>query len=143
MLESDVILTDFYIHYKYIEVLIKEALLHGRNIIMNKFYIVFAALALYWFFGASDKVDLHASDVDSNCSVVMFTADWCPVCKTAKSYFDRMDYAYCEFDVEKNSFANQYYQQLETEGVPTILIGNRLTVGFYPTKIDELIADLD
>jgi glutaredoxin len=110
---------------------------------MNKIYVVLAICVLLYIFSDSDKVDMHASDVDANCSVVMFTADWCPVCKTAKRYFKNNNYSYCEFDVEKDSFANHYYQELETNGVPTILIGNRITVGFYPDEIDDLISDLD
>lgn len=110
---------------------------------MTKIYIALAIFALYFIFSDSDKVDMHASDVDANCSVVMFTTDWCPVCKKAKSYFESKKYSYCEFDVEKDSFANLYYRELDSAGVPTILIGDSMTVGFYPDKIDQLIDDLE
>ena len=110
---------------------------------MKKIFLALAVLATYYIFSGSDQVDLHASDVDASCTVVMFTTDWCGTCKTAKTYFKNQNYSYCEFDVEKDPLANLYYRELETGGVPTILIGNRMTLGFYPDKIDELMSDLD
>lgn len=110
---------------------------------MNKRYIALTVFALYFIFNDSNKVDMHASDVDADCSVVMFTTDWCPVCKSAKSYFERKKYSYCEFDVDKDSLANRYYRELGTSAVPTILIGDSMVVGFYPDEIDELIAELE
>lgn len=110
---------------------------------MKKIYIAIAIFALYFGFFDSDKVDMYSYDVDAACSVVMFTTDWCPVCKTAKTYFDNKQYGYCEFDVEKDSVANHFYKELDTGGVPTILVGNRMTVGFNPQKIDDLIAGLE
>jgi len=110
---------------------------------MKKIFLALIVLTAYFTFSGSDQVDLHASDVDASCSVVMFTTDWCGTCKTAKTYFKKQNYSYCEFDVEKDPLANLYYQELDTGGVPTILIGNRMTLGFYPDKIDELMSGLD
>lgn len=109
---------------------------------MKKLYIIIAIFAVYFVVNDSDKVDMYSYDVDAGCSVVMFTTDWCPTCKSAKSYFNDKQYGYCEFDVEKDAVANQFYKKLDTGGVPTILVGNRMTVGFRPNKIDELMADL-
>ena len=110
---------------------------------VNKLLLIAAPIAIYFGLQDKDVVHMHASDVHPNCSVVMFTTDWCPVCTTARSYFDNKDYDYCEFDVEKDELAEQYYRELDTQGVPTILIGNRMSVGFNPAKIDELMANFD
>lgn len=107
---------------------------------MNKLLLIAAAVAIYFGMQDSDIVDMYAYDVDAKCSVVMFTTDWCPVCTKARNYFNEKQYDFCEFDVEKDKVAEQFYRKLDTQGVPTILIGNRMSVGFNPTKIDELMA---
>ena len=62
--------------------------------------------------------------------VVMYSAEWCGVCKKAKRYFNARRIPFREFDIDKNKQARREFQLLGGKGVPLILVGNYRMSGF-------------
>ncbi len=73
-----------------------------------------------------------------NKQVVMYSAEWCGVCKRAKQYFSEKNIRYTEYDIDKNSKAKADFDKLGARGVPVILVGNRRMNGFSTGVFEQL-----
>jgi len=62
--------------------------------------------------------------------VVMYSAEWCGVCKKAKKYFKNNGIRYKNYDIDKNKSAKVRYEKMGAKGVPVIFIGKRRMNGF-------------
>jgi len=79
--------------------------------------------------GLSDSAYSKADDVKTKKpakqkSVVMYSTEWCGVCKKAKAYMQQNSIRFKEYDIEKNSNANRKFKSLGGSGVPLIVVGN-------------------
>lgn len=70
--------------------------------------------------------------------VVMYSAEWCRVCKRASAYFKQHKIRYLEFDVDKSEKGRQDFAKLKGTGVPIILVGDARLNGFSPERFEEL-----
>ena len=70
--------------------------------------------------------------------VVIYTTDWCGVCRQAKQHFKRNHIPYREYDVEKTAKGRRDYKRLNGTGVPIILVGDQRMHGFSPDRFDHL-----
>jgi glutaredoxin len=70
--------------------------------------------------------------------VVMFSAEWCGVCKRAKRYFRSQSIAFTEHDIEKSASAARDFKQLGGRGVPLILVGDSKLFGFSQASFNRL-----
>lgn len=70
--------------------------------------------------------------------VVMYSAAWCGVCKTAKKYFNENNISYTEYDIETNSEAKRNFERMKARGVPVILVGDRRMNGFSADGFEQL-----
>ena len=61
--------------------------------------------------------------------VIMYGTDWCPVCKRARDFFSDEGIAFKEFNPEKDESAFEMYSELEANGYPVIIIGNKRIFG--------------
>ena len=73
-------------------------------------------------------------------SVVMYSTDWCGVCKRAKAYFKANHIAYRDYDIDKNKRAYKKYKQLKGRGVPLILVGGKKMHGFSVAGFQQLYS---
>lgn len=73
-----------------------------------------------------------------NKRVVMFSAEWCGVCKRAKRYFRSQQIAFTEHDIEKSASAARDFKQLGGRGVPLILVGDNKLYGFSQASFNRL-----
>ncbi len=72
--------------------------------------------------------------------VVMFTTPTCSYCKTAKQYFRQQGVRFKQVDVSRDqAAARDMVRRSGQQGVPQILIGNKIVVGFDRPKIDKLL----
>ena len=78
------------------------------------------------------------SVVAAGRGVIMYSTEWCGVCKKAKRYFKQKGIRYTEFDIEKNPKARAEFKRLGGKGVPVILIGKRRMNGFSPASFQRL-----
>ncbi len=72
--------------------------------------------------------------------VIMFTTPTCSYCKTAKQYFRQQGIRFKDVDVSRDqTAARDMLSRSGQQGVPQILIGNKIVVGFNRSKIDRLL----
>lgn len=71
-------------------------------------------------------------------SVVIYSAEWCGVCKQAKQYFHLHQVAYTEYDVEKSAKGIADFRKLRGHGVPIILVGNDRMDGFNAARFEKM-----
>jgi glutaredoxin len=69
--------------------------------------------------------------VAGTAKVVMFATSWCPYCKQARELFAAKGIRYTEVDVEADQRAASYQKDTYGgNGVPLIVVGNRVMMGF-------------
>jgi glutaredoxin len=73
--------------------------------------------------------------------VVMYTAPWCGVCKTAKRFLKDLGIRYTEYDIEKSSRARRKYNKLGARGVPVILVGRQRMNGFSAARMKTMLRN--
>jgi glutaredoxin len=75
-------------------------------------------------------------------SVVLFSASWCGYCAAARKLLDAAQVRYTDYDVERNSDAMHFHGKvLRAEGVPVIIIGNRVLLGYEETELRRASRD--
>ncbi|MGC9046985.1 MAG: Uxx-star family glutaredoxin-like (seleno)protein [Minisyncoccia bacterium] len=73
-------------------------------------------------------------------TVKIYTTPTCTYCKMAKSYFQKNNIQYEEFNVMENIQAREEMVKLSHQlGVPVIVINNEVVVGFNKSLIDKLL----
>lgn len=70
--------------------------------------------------------------------VVMYSTEWCGVCKKAKAYFNKNGIPFREYDVEKSQRGKREYKKLKAKGVPVILVGKRRMNGFSTSSFEKM-----
>jgi glutaredoxin len=76
-----------------------------------------------------------------NKRVVMYSAEWCGVCKVAKKYFTDKKVAFTEYNIDTNAKAKAEFDKLGGRGVPVILVGNRRMNGFSAGGFEQLYSE--
>ncbi len=71
--------------------------------------------------------------------VIIYSTEWCGVCKKAKAYFRSKDIPFKEYDVEKSTKGRRDYKKLKGKGVPLILVGNQRMSGFSPGRFETML----
>jgi glutaredoxin 3 len=73
--------------------------------------------------------------------VIMFTTPTCTYCRKAKQYFRQKQVPFRDVDVSKDqAAARDMVRRSGQQGVPQILIGNQVVIGFDRPKIDRLLG---
>lgn len=72
--------------------------------------------------------------------IIMYTTEWCPVCKRAKKFFRRNNIPYINKDVEKSIVAKKEYKALRGTGVPLIYIGETRISGFSKARVRRILG---
>ncbi len=92
------------------------------------------------------RVDLLLNPIDidgiDEQSVVLYTTNWCPYCRKARTFFEQANIPYTEYDVEKSARAYQEYQQISGRGVPVIVIGDQVIQGYNQQAIRSALTTL-
>lgn len=74
-------------------------------------------------------------------SVIVYSADWCAFCHTAKNYFDKIGVSYEDRNVEHDpKFMEESVKKSGQMGIPVIDIDGEIIVGFDKPRIDTLLA---
>ncbi len=72
--------------------------------------------------------------------VVIYSTPDCPVCKRAKAYLAQKGIAYEEIDVSADrKAAAEMVARSGQMGMPVILVGDAMLVGFNPLKLDAAL----
>lgn len=86
----------------------------------------------------SSNIDVNAPAARADRDVVIYTASWCGVCKTAKAYFNEKDIAFEEFDIERDPRGKSDFRRLGGRAVPVILVGEQRMNGFDVASFERL-----
>lgn len=70
--------------------------------------------------------------------VLLYSAQWCGVCRKAKRYFGEQGIPYREYDVETSAKGRRDYTRLKGTGVPIILVGKQRMDGFTRERFEQL-----
>lgn len=70
--------------------------------------------------------------------VVMYSTEWCGVCKSAKRYMQTNNIPFKEYDVEKSRKGKADFARLNGSGVPILLIGDKRMNGFSPGRFEKM-----
>jgi len=72
-------------------------------------------------------------------NVIMYSAEWCGVCKRAKKYMQENNIAFKEKDIDKSNQAKRKFKKLDGKGVPIILVGEQRMNGFRASKLEMML----
>lgn len=75
-------------------------------------------------------------------TVVLFTTDWCPYCKSLRIYLDAHHVPYIEHDIEKSLSGMMGFWALRGRGVPVSTIGPKVIRGYDLKKINDALKAL-
>lgn len=70
--------------------------------------------------------------------VVMYSAEWCGVCKKARRYFQQQGIAFKEYDIETTRKGREDFARLNGRGVPVILVGGKRMDGFSAGRFQTM-----
>ena len=98
------------------------------------------AAPLYQSSGEKQSEPKIVSPDKLNKKVVMYSTSWCPVCKTAKQFFQQNGVDFVEKDIEKSTSAEQEYKRLGGNGVPLIVVGDNTMSGFSEGHMRSLLG---
>jgi glutaredoxin len=87
---------------------------------------------------AGDSNPTKKSAKPSNKSVVMYSADWCGVCKKARAYFQQQGIAFREYDIDTSEQGKRGFAKLGGKGVPVILVDQQRMNGFSAGQFEQL-----
>ena len=73
--------------------------------------------------------------------IVIYTTQWCPYCKALRNTLARYQIPYTEYDTEKSLHGFLAYQVLGRQGVPIIVLGERIYHGYDGQVLTEALAD--
>ena len=88
-----------------------------------------------------DPSYLNNKKPSKNNDVVMYSAEWCGVCRKAKKYFSQNNISYTEYDIDKDKAANKRHKEMGATGVPVIFIGNRRMNGFSVASFEQIFKN--
>ncbi len=73
-------------------------------------------------------------------NITIYSTPTCHFCHLAKDYFNEKGIAYTEYDVLSNLEKRQEMVDKSGQlGVPVIVIGDKVTVGFDQTEVEALL----
>jgi glutaredoxin 3 len=78
---------------------------------------------------------------DSDSQVIIYSAEWCAFCHSAKAYLDKKGVKYAEKDVDSDrSIAEEAMKVSGQTGIPVISINGNVIIGFDRPRIDSALA---
>ena len=74
-------------------------------------------------------------------NVTIYSTPTCHFCHMAKDFFKEKNVVYTEYDVASNlEKRKEMFEKSQQMGVPVIIIGDQLIVGFDQAKISQLLG---
>ncbi|MDZ7726061.1 MAG: glutaredoxin family protein [Candidatus Campbellbacteria bacterium] len=74
-------------------------------------------------------------------NVTIYSTPTCHFCNLAKNYFQDKGIEYTDYDVSENvEKQKEMIEKTGQMGVPVIMIGDEIMVGFNQAKLEELLS---
>ncbi len=75
-------------------------------------------------------------------TVTIYSTPSCHFCHMAKDYFNAHDVVYTEYNVAENQEKRAEMMEMTGQmGVPVIVVGEEIIVGFNEEKVEELLKN--
>ena len=87
---------------------------------------------------STEDLPAWAGDSSGDRQVVIYTAQWCGVCKQATRHFRDAGIPYREYDIEQSDKGRRDFRRMQARGVPVILVGDRRMNGFSRQRFHAL-----
>ena len=71
--------------------------------------------------------------------VIIYSADWCPACTSAKNYMNKQGIDYDERNVDEAEWKKEMQAKAGPGGIPVFDVNGQILRGFSPQRLDELI----
>ncbi|HHI93228.1 MAG TPA: glutaredoxin family protein [Gammaproteobacteria bacterium] len=78
--------------------------------------------------------------VDGDNGVILYATQWCGYCEKAREFMASNNIEYQEYDIEKSEKGANDYKALNGNGVPLLVVNNKVIRGYKPS---EIMAALD
>ncbi len=73
--------------------------------------------------------------------VTIYSTPTCPYCKRAKDYLTQKGIVFTDYNVaEDREKAKEMIEKSKQMGVPVIVVGDDIVVGFNQAKLDSLLS---
>jgi glutaredoxin-like YruB-family protein len=73
--------------------------------------------------------------------ITVYSTPSCPWCRKVKRYFKSLGVPFKDVDVSKDQKrAQEMYRKSGQMGVPVVIMGNQVIVGFDKNKIDKILG---
>ncbi|TES88105.1 MAG: NrdH-redoxin [Dehalococcoidia bacterium] len=73
--------------------------------------------------------------------VTIYSTPTCPYCKRAKDYLTQKGIAFTDYNVaEDREKTKEMIEKSKQMGVPVIVVGDDIVVGFNQAKLDSLLS---
>jgi len=74
-------------------------------------------------------------------NVTIYSTPTCPYCKRTKDYLTQKGVTFTDYNVaEDREKAKEMIQKSKQMGVPVIIVGDEIIVGFNQAKLDSLLS---
>jgi glutaredoxin len=84
--------------------------------------------------GASDE-----NEQGSGAQVVLYSADWCGVCRRAKQYMDEHGIRYDERNIDEPRWRDEMTAKAGPGGIPVFDVGGQILRGFSPERLEQML----
>jgi glutaredoxin len=73
--------------------------------------------------------------------IILYGADWCGACRSAKKYMDGEGIDYIERNVDEDRWKQEMFAKAGQGGIPVFDIEGQILRGFSPQRLGKLIED--
>lgn len=96
----------------------------------------------HWLEPSYSTGDFSALQSRFDTPVILFGTSWCPYCAKTRDLLRQNQIPFHEIDAEGSADEQDAYRQMNTKGVPVLVIGDRKIDGYRPEAILEAYRHL-
>lgn len=80
--------------------------------------------------------------VPAGFQAVLYATEWCGYCARTRKLFNERKIPFREYDIEKSAEGEAQYEKLGGNGVPLIIIKDKVIHGYDKDEIEEALQTL-
>lgn len=85
------------------------------------------------------QAPVEAAVTGKKKKVVMYSASWCGICKSARNYMRSNNIRFTEYDIETSEKGRKDYAKFGGKGVPVIFVGEQRMNGFTAGRLEKML----
>jgi mycoredoxin len=80
--------------------------------------------------------------VPTGFQAVLYATEWCSYCERTRKFFNERHISFREYDIEKSAEGEAQYEKLGGNGVPVIVINDKVIHGFDESALNDALSTL-